>query len=312
MRSATRPTIPKPQLSSSTMKHIEALSMAAVLWLAATSSPLGILHAAESNSARPAANNPTNIKDDARDPDKVVRMYRWDIPFPMLAARFTQADIPAFVAILKDDNRPANEQSGDYTVALGLIWRLSSRNDDRVAAELLEAFKKPINFAQLTNNLRNLRDVLMCRRNILEAIGRVGGTNGESILKQALSNQGAKELSKAWFTEVPREVFPPDNLLAVIRGGAAMGLVFVNTPEALELVRAEYNRERQACVTADKLSRYYNYLASAMACMDALKAMGYDKNNPTPTDGTDTKRTIEFAGHYSLVLGSYESDPVVR
>jgi hypothetical protein len=239
-------------------------------------------------------------------------MYRWDIPFPMLATKFTQADIPAFVSILKDDNRPAEEQSGDYNVALGLIWRLSARNNEQVAADLLGAFKHPIGFQQFTNRLRDLRDVLMYRRNILEAIGRVGGTKAEAILKQALTNEGAKELSKAWFSQVPAEVFPPENLLALIRGQAAKGLVYVSTPEALELVRAEYDRERKACIAADKLSRYYNYLASAMACMDALKAMGYDKNNPTPTDGTDTRRTMEFASQYSLALGSYESDPAVR
>lgn len=68
-----------------------------------------------------------------------------------LAAEFSQADIPAFVAILNDEDRPAGEQSGDYTVALGLIWRLSSRNNDRVAADLLAAFKRPIQFEQFTN-----------------------------------------------------------------------------------------------------------------------------------------------------------------
>jgi hypothetical protein len=294
------------------MKNTHAIALSVVLWLTVTPSPLGLLYAAEEISTRPGTDNPASIKDDARDPKKVVRTYRWEVPFPMLAANFTQADIPAFVAILNDDNRPANEQSGDNTVALGLIWRLSSRNNDRVAADLLEAFKKPIKFEQFTNNLRNLKDVLMGRRNILEAIGRVGGTNAEAILKQALTKEGARELSRAWFSQVPAEVFPPDNLVGLIRGGAAKGLVYINTPESLELVRAEYNRERQACIAADKLSRYYNYLASALATMDALKAMGYDKNNPTPNDGSDTRRTIEFADRYSLVLGVYESDPVVR
>ena len=293
------------------MKDTQAIVVATVLWLAATAPPAGVLHAAEATSTRSGDNNSVSIKDAAHDPGKVVRMYRWNIPFPMLAANFTQADTPAFVSILKDDNRPADEQAGDYNVALGLIWRLSSRNNDQVAADLLEAFKKPIKFEQFTNKLSDLRDVLVSRRDILEAIGRVGGSKAEAILRQALTKEGAKEVSKAWFSDVPGEIFPPDNLLAVIRGEAAMGLVYVNTPEALDLVRAEYNRERQACIAADKLSRYHNYLASAMARMDALHALGYDKTRPSPSDGTDTRKTMEFIGNYSLTLAAYESDPVV-
>lgn len=115
-----------------------------------------------------------------------------------------------------------------------------------------------------------------------------------------------------WFAQVPAEVFPPENLLALIRGQAAMGLVYVNTPEALDLVRAEYNRERQACIAADKLSRYYNYLASAMAQMDALKAIGYDRNKPTPSGREELAQSMEFIEKYTLKLTAWESDPVVR
>jgi hypothetical protein len=140
----------------------------------------------------------------------------------------------------------------------------------------------------------------------------VGGTNAEAILKLALTKQRAKEISSSWLSLVPAEVFPPDNLLGWIRGEAALGLVCVHTPEALDMVRTEYQRERQSCIAADKLSRYFNYLSSAMARMDALKAMGYDKSNPAPSDGTDVRRTIEFIGNDSLVLGAYESDPVIR
>jgi hypothetical protein len=267
-----------------------------------------------SNTSARAAGSRVDPNDTSAmsDPRKVVRMYRWDIPFAMLAAKFTQADIPAFVSVLNDDNRPADEQSGDYSVALGLIWRLSSRNNDQVAADLLEAFKKPIQFQQFTNHLPDLRDVLMYRRNILEAIGRVGGTKAETILKQALTKEGARELSRAWFFQVPAEVFPPDNLLALIRGEAAMGLVYINSPEALDLVRGEYTRERQACITADKSSRYYNYLASAMAQADALKAMGYDKSKPAPSGRADLDRSMEFIGNYTLKLNAWESDPIVR
>ena len=72
------------------------------------------------------------------------------------------------------------------------------------------------------------------------------------------------------------------------------------------------HRERQSCISADKVSRYYSYLPSAMERRDALRAMGYDRDKSAPKDGADARRTMEFIGSYSLVPGACEPDPVVE
>ena len=104
--------------------------------------------------------------------------------------------------------------------------------------------------------------VLMGKTLCLEWIGMIGGKYAEDILTKATTPEGAEELAKEWihFTEVSY-TGGRASAIASIRGRAAMGLVYCQSPKGNEIVERMYEK----CVKGEESGRMSSEMTSAMA-----------------------------------------------
>lgn len=225
-------------------------------------------------------------------------------PYPALAKNFTEADLPALFAILKDTGATPSERDG----ARGVIWNISRRNNDQVVEELAAFFKQPMNLEPWRSDPRALRDHIWEWMETLETIGRVGGGRAEAILKQALTEDGAAALTRNWIAGVPPEFFSREAVLANTRGSAALGLAYLNTPAAQALVKAEYERERQECIQADTISRCYQELSHAMMTMDLIQELGFEGERAWVGSDRGPDPIQKYFRKYQLNLKHWETD----
>jgi hypothetical protein len=94
------------------------------------------------------------------------------------------------------------------------------------------------------------------------------------VLKEAMTVDGAKELSKEWLVDIPQTTF---SVMDNLRGHAARGLAFSGNKEVHKLIKDEYEKERKACLAAGKTSGgYLNQLIEAMARIDIVKDIGLE------------------------------------
>jgi len=103
----------------------------------------------------------------------------------------------------------------------------------------------------------------------LKWIGKIGGDEADIILRDAVTEQGAARLANAW---IEGDLLPnsstfesKENVVELIRGRAAKGLVYSGRPENIDIVKLLYAQEDAYCRTNRKVTRLYNGLVDAMA-----------------------------------------------
>ena len=183
---------------------------------------------------------------------------------------FSEADLPVFLEILGDANRPFRE----YYAAMEAIAAISPKNNDRVVNALAAFLKRPLNWEKWVTNQQGAAEVLRVKGWALTAIGLVGGDQAETILKRIITVTGAQEFTRSWIGGWPADhpFVNQEDVLSSIRGSAAYALARFDRGE--DIVRAEYAKERQSCVKSGKTSHYLSGLISAMSLIDCRKEVG--------------------------------------
>lgn len=119
-----------------------------------------------------------------------------------------------------------------------------------------------------SNARKNGYRMIMGKVRAFEWIGKIGGNRVNSILRDALTEEGAQRLTKAWIDgELPvlGKKGGRKEVIEVLRGRAAMGLVFTQQTDNINLVKQQYEQEHARCKANKTTNRYYGGLVCAMA-----------------------------------------------
>jgi hypothetical protein len=214
-----------------------------------------------------------------KDPKRIVTLDFREPNYANLATNFTEADLPAFLEVLNDEDGPFTHKDK----ALELIACLSITNRDAAVDRLVDFIKRPVKWdKQTTNNRWEVENVLAKDRAVM-AISKVGGDKSKAVLKQLITPEGARAVARDWISGWPADhaYGSQQEVLGGLRGAAAYELARNKTN--WELVQTEYKRERQACIESGKPSHYISGLISAMALIDTIKEVGTLPDPRVPT-----------------------------
>jgi len=102
----------------------------------------------------------------------------------------------------------------------------------------------------------------------LELLGELGGAEVCALLRSTLTEEGARELTKAWLNEPMAEdrrfEFDRTWTLVDIRGRAAVGLAYSGSEDDMSIVRAEYERLAKQRVDDSRYHKPYDEIASTL------------------------------------------------
>lgn len=114
----------------------------------------------------------------------------------------------------------------------------------------------------------------------LEFMGKLGGHEAETFLREAVTEQGAARVAGLWLRDgllpTSSTFKTQENTVVFVRGRAAMGLVFTGKPENVEIVRRYLEEEIAYCAANNTYTRLYNPLASAMVYNDFIADNGLE------------------------------------
>jgi hypothetical protein len=118
---------------------------------------------------------------------------------------------------------------------------------------------------------------LLGKISALIGIGRIGGEQANIILRNSTTEEGATQLAKIWIEgQLPTSVKSKEEVVAYIKGRAAMGLISSRKPENIEIVRQLFAKEEAYCKENRKVTKFYKDLASAIAVQDFTEKNGYE------------------------------------
>lgn len=218
-----------------------------------------------------------------RDPKQVVKVRATLLDLYKLAQAFDQNDLPAFYEVLNDDNSTGYERQ----LAINFIGQISDKGNSEAAQVLIDYVQKEVNWEKRQNDaddheayVMDAYEIILSKRDTLDWLGYVGGNDKdiEEFLKKAMTTDGAREIVNQWYEGAPESASSEEAVLENLRGFAARGLAYINDPAVHELIRSEYEREKQACIVAGKQygDYYFNQLCEAVTRIDIIKDIGLD------------------------------------
>jgi hypothetical protein len=121
--------------------------------------------------------------------------------------------------------------------------------------------------------------------NSLKWIGLIGGGEADKILRQALTSDGARKLIKDWingplpkWASVYWENDPAGQLIQVIQGYAAIGIVLSQNQQSIQLVEELYETIRiQHIGDGNRSPELMSKLREAKAIIKAIKELGFEE-----------------------------------
>lgn len=109
-------------------------------------------------------------------------------------------------------------------------------------------------------------------------IGKIGGEKADSILKKAITKEGARELAKLWIDKEEwkkgRDKRDKDQVISYIQGAAISGLVFSGKKENWDIVDKLYNEQKVISLQGQNTD-----IMSPLTDAMAIKAFIMDHNN---------------------------------
>ena len=101
----------------------------------------------------------------------------------------------------------------------------------------------------------------------LALIGQIGGTQAEAVLRQGVTEEGARELALAW---IDKEQWPEKNwskqeVLDYTRNAAMRGLIYTGKPENTAIVEDLYKQEMAHFKVSGKPTKLFAYTIDSMA-----------------------------------------------
>ncbi|HUT31145.1 MAG TPA: hypothetical protein VMX13_15225 [Sedimentisphaerales bacterium] len=230
-----------------------------------------------------------------RDPRLLVKIhFQGATPYHSIAKSLDATSLPAFYEVLRD----VNSSGYELDQAVIFIGQISERGNEEAANALVEFAKQGVNWDKWKwrDDEPEVDLHVISKWHALDSLGYIGGENAETVLRRAMTADGAKELTKEWLGGVPVSAFAQDSVVANLRGYAAKGLAFSPKPAMHDLIRSEYDRERQACIDAGVIAAaYFNQLCDAMARMDVVKEVGIEAH----------RALYDGQGSYSALYGKH-------
>lgn len=100
-------------------------------------------------------------------------------------------------------------------------------------------------------------------------IGKIGGDEADTVLREAVTEEGALRLADAWIDgnllETSSSYGNKENVVTLIRCRAAQGLAYSGKPENIDIVKRLYAEEDARCREDKKVTKLYNGLVDAMS-----------------------------------------------
>ncbi len=109
-------------------------------------------------------------------------------------------------------------------------------------------------------------------------IGKISGEKADSILKKAITKEGAEELAKLWINEGKwknSDKIGKDRVIISTQSAAFQGLVFSGKKENWDLVEKLYNEQKEISLKSGKQTDIMSALVDAMV----IKALITDNKN---------------------------------
>jgi hypothetical protein len=202
------------------------------------------------------------------DPFEFINLiWHSGLPYKETRDRVDPASLPLLWAALKDPR-----QSSSWPKIAQLMGYMGE--DAQTARFLLDYVRraedwKPLNDAVLFNRM-------VGKVKVLKWVGKIGDKDSVEVLRKALTEEGAKDLAKDWIDGPMPEWAKKANgrVVELIRGTAAIGLVYSQDAEGIRLVEKEYERVHEGRKKGEAVSEYYNQLIDAMAARDMIRDMG--------------------------------------
>ncbi len=177
---------------------------------------------------------------------------------------FSKDDLPKLYELLKDDN-----YAPYWTNVSQVIGFIS--DDPNSIPFLLDYFQR-------NDGAKNFS--MLGKLWSLAWIGKIGGTLADSILKKAVTKEGARELAKNWIDEElwQDEIFKEnkDAVIAYIRNDALKGLVLSGKQENIDFVTKLFNEQMAISLQNKKPTELINALGDAMTLKDYIADYGID------------------------------------
>jgi hypothetical protein len=205
------------------------------------------------------------------DPDRFVRLsFRHGVPLKATQQVLDKDDLPRLYSIMKDPGQAEYWQRAAAIV--GMIG-----NDAESVKELLDFAKRPIDWSVFTTEQRKTTHVI-AKASAVRLLGRVQDAAAEEALLRALSLEGANEIVKQWIDDpaLPRWGKNKDQVIGMVRGSAAMGLVLTSKKEHAARVDELYQQVSTLPVLPAN-EELYNQLVDTMATKKLIAVEGMDR-----------------------------------
>jgi hypothetical protein len=227
----------------------------------------------EPTSSRPSATRPadgqsTGFRAKHSDPREFIKLrFVHGIPYATVKRELGEKDLPLLHEMLRDPVYFANWSEiaqligvlGNSPASVLAIEEYVSRQEDWSHVEAQTSGERAVSKTQA-----------------LVWVGMIGGDHAEKLLRRAITEDGARDLGKAWLAEAGR-AWPKtgeDRFVGMIRGSAATALVYLGREPGVNMVADLYETEHQRCKAARESTELYSNLVDAMATRDLIRKMG--------------------------------------
>ena len=234
------------------------------------------------------------------NPRQIVKMIpNGEMPYYQVSQAFDQNDLHTFFEILNDSNSTGYER----LQATNFIYQISNRGNPETIKVLKDYIQKEVNWNKWESDWFSTTSITLSKFNALDRLGYIGVKDVSGFLKKAMTTEGAKEIATQWYEGVPESSFPQNFVIENLRGSAAKALAYSDDPNIHELLRSEYEREKQALIAVGKDSDgYFNQLVEALTRIDVIKDIGIEAHKAL-SDGQNSylKIYFKYQAKYSLV-----------
>ena len=207
------------------------------------------------------------------DPREFVKLIWYEGMSYKSARRLIKSDsLPTLYELLKDP-----EYASYWAKVTKLIGWLSDKGNHESIAALYDYFRRGDDWTIVTDPTAGHSRVLGKIRS-LGSIGRIGGTEADSILKKALTAEGAQELAGEWIDgPLPlKSKFDKTYVIEHIQGAAAVGIVYSQNEENIRLVEELYEKEVAEYKENKVITELGNHLVGALAYRDLIREKGME------------------------------------
>ena len=195
--------------------------------------------------------------------DFVKLEMRFGISYRLIKGMVSKDQLPLLYKLLED------EQYAPYWPNIARVIGLASNEPDTVSV-LLKYLQR--DDGKRVNDLQG-------KIWSLAYIGKIGGKEADSILKKAITKEGAKELTKSWLDDQlwkdDFKSYDKEEVIIEVQKAALHGLVFTGKPENWKIVEDLYNRNKEISMKNGEKTDIISSLVSVMGARDFI----IDHNN---------------------------------